>query len=240
MTTGWVRAGFAYNLLVRLRVLIAKPAPTNICILATPNLLSALNPPLQNSFPLPTPHSLLPIMETANPTFPPQISADLIALDKNGRVILVADIRGSRIIKRTLPRFISYLKATQTIVPFAMLVDPDTIQIIQWDGVNWSNALCCLKTLEVVKPYIRDFDEYMRNYENKWITGGYLGALLQSWLDDLAFHWKYKTPPAVEKLAEIGLLQRIEEGSTKTEVEIAGDMILFKFYELGKMNWFSR
>ena len=165
-------------------------------------------------------------METANPIFPPQISADLIALDKNGRVILVADIRGSRVIKRTLPRFTSYLKATHTIVPFAMLVDPDTIHIVQWDGVNWSNAISSLKTIEVVKPYIRDFDEYMRDYENKWITGGYLGALLQSWLDDLAFHWKYTTPPATEELAAIGLLERIKDGSTKTEVEIAGDTIL--------------
>ena len=165
-------------------------------------------------------------METANPTFPPQISADLIALDKNGRVILVADIRGSRVIKRTLPRFTSYLKATHTTVPFAMLVDPDTIQIIQWDGVNWSDVICSLKTMDVVKHYIRDFDEYMRDYENKWITGGYLSPLLQSWLDDLAFHWNSIKPPATKELAAIGLLQWLADGSTKTDVEIACDIIL--------------
>ncbi|MCP2728136.1 hypothetical protein [Limnofasciculus baicalensis] len=165
-------------------------------------------------------------METANPVFPPQISADLIALDKNGRVILVADIRGSRVIKRTLSRFTSYLKATQTTVPFAMLVDPDTIQIIKWDGVNWSDVICSLKTIDVVKHYIRDFDEYIRDYENKWITGGYLSALLQSWLDDFAFHWKLITPPATKELAGIGLLQPLVDGSTKTDVEIAGDIIL--------------
>jgi hypothetical protein len=165
-------------------------------------------------------------METANPAFPPQISADLIALDKNGRVILVADIRGSRVIKRTLPRFTSYLKATHTTVPFAMLVDPDTIQIIQWDGVNWSDVICSLKTIDVVKHYIRDFDEYMRDYETKSITEGYLGVLISVWLDDLAFHWKYTTPPATEELATIGLLQRLTDGSTQRYMEIGGDIIL--------------
>ncbi|HBB35564.1 MAG TPA: hypothetical protein DDZ80_27310 [Cyanobacteria bacterium UBA8803] len=165
-------------------------------------------------------------MDTANPEFPPQISADLIALDKQGRVILVADVRGSRVVKLTLPQFTGYLKATKTVVPFAMLVDPETIEIVQWDGVNWSDSICSLKTTDVVRPYIRDFNKYMHHYETKWITGGYLGGLLSAWMDDLAFHWKLTTPPATQELAAIGLLQLLEDGSTKTDVEIAGDTIL--------------
>lgn len=165
-------------------------------------------------------------MKTANPEFRPQISADVVALDKQGRVILLADVRGSRVVKRTLSQFTSYLKATKTTVPFAMLVDPETLQIVQWEGVNWSEAICSLKTTDVVKPYIRDFESYIRDYESRCITGGYLEALLSSWLDDLAFHWKLTTPPASEELAAIGLLQRLEDGSTKREVEIAGDTIL--------------
>ncbi|MEQ9357371.1 hypothetical protein [Coleofasciculus chthonoplastes] len=165
-------------------------------------------------------------METANPIFRHQISADVIALDKQGRVILVADVRGSRVVKLTLSQFKSYLKATQTVVPFAMLVDPETIQIVQWDGVNWSEAIYSLKTTDVVKPYIRDFDSYKRDYQHQQITGGYLETLLLAWLDDLAFHWKLETPPASEELAAIGLLKRLDEGSTKREVEISGDTIL--------------
>jgi hypothetical protein len=165
-------------------------------------------------------------MDTANPTFPPLISADLIALDKDGRVVLLADVRGSRVVKLTLAQFTSYLKATKTVVPFAILVDPERIEIVQWDGANWSDSICSLNTTDVVKPYIRDFDSYIRDFENKRITGDYLGGLLQSWLDDLAFHWKLKTPPASEELATIGLLQRLEDSSTRSYVEIAGDTVL--------------
>jgi len=158
-------------------------------------------------------------METANPIFRHQISADVIALDKQGRVILVADVRGSRVVKLTLPQFTSYLKATQTVVPFAMLVDPETIQIVQWDGVNWSEAICSLKTTDVVNYYDPSCD-------NQTIDGDYLEALIESWLRDLAYHWKSVTPPVTKELAAIGLLQQLEDGSTKSDVEIAGDTLL--------------
>jgi hypothetical protein len=158
-------------------------------------------------------------MDTAHPEIPAQISIDVIALDKTGQIILVADVRGSKTVKRTIQQFTSYLKAAKTVVPFAMLVDLETIEIARWDKEDWSESICSLKTAKIFSFYTNDFGK-------KTIYGDYLEALVESWLRDLAYHWKSKTPPASEALAAIGLLQQLEDGSTKRGVEIAGDTVL--------------
>ncbi len=55
--------------------------------------------------------------------------------------------------------------------------------------------------------------------------GLYLETLVEAWLRDLAYHWKSETPPESEKLAEIGLLQRLEGGTTHSLVNINGDTL---------------
>ena len=84
----------------------------------------------------------------------------------------------------------------------------------QWDGANLSE-LITLKTAAVLSHYDPEFG-------SKPIFEPYLITLVDVWLRDLAYHWKVGIPPASEQLAAIGLLQRLEGGTTQTEVEFGG------------------
>ncbi|MFN7384125.1 MAG: hypothetical protein ACK5RY_18675, partial [Dolichospermum sp.] len=44
-------------------------------------------------------------------------------------------------------------------------------------------------------------------------------TLTQSWLRDLAYHWKSETPPYIEEMKEIGLFTLLFDGTTE-ELEL--------------------
>jgi hypothetical protein len=44
-------------------------------------------------------------------------------------------------------------------------------------------------------------------------------TLTQSWLRDLAYHWKSETPPYIEEMKEIGLCTLLFDGTTE-ELEL--------------------
>lgn len=139
---------------------------------------------------------------------------DIVALDSDGRIVLLVESIGGASEQRALCDVTSYLKAANIVIPFAMLVDLEDIQIFQWDCANLSE-LISLKTTAVLSHYDSEFG-------NKPIFEPYLITLVDVWLRDLAYHWKSEIPPASEQLAAIGLLQRLEGGTTQTEVELGG------------------
>lgn len=141
------------------------------------------------------------------------IVADLVAKDSDGRIVLLVEFRGGAAEQQAISDITSYLKAVKMVIPFAMLVDLEDIQIFQWDGANLSEPISSLKTAAVLSHYDPEFG-------SKRIFEPYLITLVDVWLHDLEFHWKSKTPPASEQLAAIGLLQRLEGGTTQTEVEL--------------------
>jgi hypothetical protein len=142
---------------------------------------------------------------------------DFLAMDKNGRAVLVAEVTGHphnfKDVKRrkyALLRLIDILKyATKNLIPFAMLVDKINIEFFRWDGQNLSEPILMLDTPDVLSHYEPKFNE-------KSIYDMYLTRLTEGWLRDLASHWNSETPPYNNEMEEIGFLKLIEGGTTKT------------------------
>lgn len=140
---------------------------------------------------------------------------DLIALDKHGNNILVGKIRGfpfkypHKHIADDLWRMIeNWQSSVRNKVEFAMFVDLKDILIFKWNGHKFSEIIN-FNTNEV-------FNHYDSSFGNKRIFSLYLTGLTEGWIRDLAYHWKSETPPKFKEIAEIGLLQLLEDGDTTT------------------------
>ena len=60
---------------------------------------------------------------------------------------------------------------------------------------------------------------YDPEYAKKRVFKFYLVTLAEAWLRDLAYHWKSESPPGSEELQRVGLLSRMEGGTTVSIVE---------------------
>jgi hypothetical protein len=155
------------------------------------------------------------------------INVDIIALDKDDRVVVLIEVKiiqaqETAAKQRIADYMISWMKAVlakifeqRTIIPYAMFVDTEQILIFKWDGVNLSEPVCSLNTVEILRHYEPEFGK-------KWI---FEDTLIQSWLHDLDYHWKSEIPPASEQIAAIGLLPLLAGGTTKSGVELGGNRI---------------
>jgi hypothetical protein len=164
------------------------------------------------------------------------IDVDIIALDKDDRVVVLIEVK---IIQAQEPAakqriadyMISWMKAVlakiseqRTIIPYAMFIDTEQILIFKWDGVNLSEPVCSLNTGEILRYYEPEFGK-------KWMSEGYLEGLTESWLRDLAYNWKSEIPPASEQIAIIGLLQRLTGGTTKAGVQLGNFVYRDKLFD---------
>ncbi|MCG6133544.1 MAG: hypothetical protein MET45_02570 [Nostoc sp. LLA-1] len=85
---------------------------------------------------------------------------DFVAFDKDGQIVLIAEVQGfpftfkeAKTRKYAILRLIDYLQNTKILIPFAMLVDVENIQIFQWDGSDLSAPILCLNTVDVLSHY---------------------------------------------------------------------------------------
>ncbi len=158
------------------------------------------------------------------------INVDIIAVDKDDRVVVLIEVKiiqaqETAAKQRIVDYMISWMKAVlakiseqRTIIPYAMFVDTEQILIFKWDGVNLSEPVCSLNTGEICRYYLPTFG-------SKWIFEDTIETLIQSWLHDLDYHWKSEIPPASEQIAAIGLLPLLAGGTTKSGVELGGNRI---------------
>ncbi len=143
-------------------------------------------------------------------------SPDFVALDKEGQVILIAEVKGlpfnftdQKTKKYAILRLIDYLELAKNLIPFVMLVDVENILIFKWNGKNLSEPILCLNTANVLSHYEPEFS-------TRQIFSLYLTTLTEAWNSDFSYHWKSKMPPASKEMVEIGLLQKLEGGYTQT------------------------
>ena len=158
------------------------------------------------------------------------IDADIIALDKDDRVVVLIEVKiiqaqQTAAKQRIADYMISWMKAAlakiseqRTVIPYAMFVDTEQIRIFKWDGVNLSEPVCSLNTGEILRYYQPDFG-------SKGIFGHTIETLVEAWLHDLAYHWNSEIPPASEQIAAIGLLPLLAGGTTKSGVKLGGNSI---------------
>jgi len=151
------------------------------------------------------------------------IPFDIIAEDKSGKTILLVEVKARHLEGKQhkdwfIEKVKSYLQAANTQIPYAMLVDLEDIQIFRCDGTNLSEPVSYIKAAPVLSHY-----EPM--YGKKRIFHHYLEGLVEAWLRDLAYHWKSQIPPASEQIAEIGLLQQLEDGNTYSGIALSGETV---------------
>ncbi|MEG4213368.1 hypothetical protein [Microcoleus sp. S13_B4] len=159
------------------------------------------------------------------------IEADIIALDKDDRIVVLIEVKinqakekaaKQRIIdsalKRQIKHFLSKLSEKKVVIPYAMIASLENTIVFKWDGTVLSDAVLSLKTADILHPYDSKLGD-QRIFEP------YLTRLIEAWLRDLAYNWKSERPPASEQIAAIGLLPLLAGGTTKSRVEIGGDFI---------------
>jgi len=142
--------------------------------------------------------------------------ADILAEDSSGRPLLLAEIKGRVTDQESADRLLSFLEAVEPPIPFGMVADPETIRILKFDCGNPHGFGQTFRTADVLIHYDPQFAK-------KRILHDYLGTLVEAWLRDLAYHWKSEVPPGTDELTTIGLLPRLEGGTTRSEVVLGGN-----------------
>lgn len=160
-------------------------------------------------------------METAN--FIPQRQIDIIAYNSEEQAILIAEVKAlgfknHQAKQQAFSQLKSYWQSWHQVIPFVMLADLEEIEIFSGESVNASEPLLTLKTADILSHYDPEF-------ANTRILSPYFETLLEAWLRDLAYHWKSEKPPASDRVEEIGLLQQLANGTTKSEVVVESDTV---------------
>ena len=131
----------------------------------------------------------------------------IAAKDKDDKYILIIDVRFSAMYSSP---DINILKMEEyQHIPFLMFVN--------------SNVMRIFKSPTFTEVARLDTKKVLGHYNPKSIEGiiyqSTLITLTQSWLRDLAYHWKNETPPYIEKMQEIGLFTLLFDGTTE-ELEL--------------------
>lgn len=138
---------------------------------------------------------------------------DLVAKDKDGRVVLIGEVKAGRMRHEAEEQLKHYLQGFNEKIPFGMTVNSEKIRIFKWTKNAEPEPTCVLQTGDVLRFYEPDF-------ERKQILETYLTTLTEAWLRDLAYHWKSTNPPASVELEAIGLLAQLADGTTEDEVAL--------------------
>lgn len=144
--------------------------------------------------------------------------ADILALDAGDRPVLVVEIKGRVLDAETAKRILDYLESEDPPIPFGMVVDIENIHLLKYDCKGPAGFACSFRTADILKTYDPEF-------ESKRIFPQYLTTLVEAWLNDLANHWKSPDPPGADRLESIGLLSKLEGGTTRIEVGLGADAV---------------
>ena len=143
------------------------------------------------------------------------LRADIVAFDAADKPLLIAEIRARRAIDEAArEQLVALLHAAPASVSFALLADLGRIQIFGWNGQKLSQPLFEASTAEVLSFYDAEFGD-------KEIFDFYLGRLIEAWLRDIAYRWKSPDPPASQEMERIGLAGRLQNGTTRNEVDFS-------------------
>jgi hypothetical protein len=156
--------------------------------------------------------------------------ADLIARDREGRPVLVVEVKTRPARQTDLQQLrasidtISAASAAGGIV-YGMLVDPESIVVLTRNGHLPDLCLGPYRTTEVLSHYDPDFQGPEGQLVSAKVFGIYLRGLVEGWFQDLVLHWTEGEPPLRNELAEVGLLQRLEDGMVVEEGSVRDDSL---------------
>lgn len=144
--------------------------------------------------------------------------ADIIAQDSRGRDVLVVVVKGRQLEQDIVDRFFESIDLECPTVPFAMIVDVTHVYVKKKGHERRPGTYCVLDSADVFRHYDPDFGS-MRVFQD------YLSGLTEIWLLELALRRESETPPGMDALNALGLLERLEGGGAKREVPIGVDAL---------------
>jgi hypothetical protein len=149
-----------------------------------------------------------------------QKMVDVLVIDSDDRPVLLGEVTD-----RVAPpleaysKIMDFLDATDLLVPFVLIVDPERISIYRGDEAEQTKPVFSAKTVSVLGCY----SDYYR--ERKGRVGKELVlTLVKAWLGDLSYQRESKSspPPGTEALGEIGLLPFLKNSALDSEVCFGG------------------
>ena len=127
----------------------------------------------------------------------------IVAKDKDDKSILIIDVRFSAMYSSPDLKILKMEEYQH--IPFLMFVNSHVMRIF--------------KSPTFAEVARLDTKKILGHYNPKSIEGiiyqSTLITLTQSWLRDLAYHWKSETPPYIEEMKEIGLFTLLFDGTTE-------------------------
>ncbi|GET35898.1 MULTISPECIES: hypothetical protein [Microseira] len=152
-----------------------------------------------------------------------RIYAHGVALDAEERIVVLIQAHGQKLRPLFITEYVGYFKAARGVIPFMILLDKEDILIFAWYSDNVAEPICTLKVIDVLSRYAPDIESKQKSRSS--LSASYLVGMTKSWIDDLVYHWKSETPPALELIEAIGLLPLLKDGSTQSDVEIRLDIL---------------
>jgi len=135
--------------------------------------------------------------------------ADIVVFDADDVPVMLVEVKARQDEKVfDQEQLVQYLQAAPNI-PYAMLVTLRDIQIFEWKSQTLS-LLLTAPTADVLSDYEPEFRE-------KNIYEYYLTTLVETWLRDVAYHWKSATPPLFDQLSQLEIVAKLNNGTTRTE-----------------------
>ena len=136
-------------------------------------------------------------------------AADMVVEGRDGRPVLLVEVKVRRLDARSTSSLIHELGSSGPLVPFAMIVDPDRIQVFQRQEEHLVGPVLTMKASPVLRYYSDAFDEFL----SKGIRESFMETLVVAWLRNLNYQWKSKSSgaPGADRLARIGLLPLLKE-----------------------------
>lgn len=131
---------------------------------------------------------------------------DAVVTDRDDRIVALVEVKAHpatnwpEILPAILARF-------SEPIDFVLAVDLHEILVYRVERGRLGERLATFSSPEILSHYDPGF-------ASRRIFEPYLTTLAEAWLRDLAYHWKSGSPPGAEQMGEIGLLRRLEGGTT--------------------------
>lgn len=151
--------------------------------------------------------------------------ADLTVEDREGRPIMLVDVKTREITRDDVANLTDRLKAGSPVFPFGMIVDPERIVLVTADGANPDPLRDPIPAMDVLRHYSPNFHGAATPYGNRKFFRYYLTGLVRVWLEDLSTQWGQDEPPKPKALEESGLLQQLQGAFISEEYLIRDDPV---------------
>ena len=132
---------------------------------------------------------------------------DVAVVDKEDNPVALVQVKAHGVERSTttLSKQLSQFAERGT---FILTIDPNSIYLYKLTGEKLGEPIVHLDTRLVLQDYDPEFS-------GKRVFESYLLTLVEAWLRDLAYHWKSHNPPGIEELGRVGLVERLEGGTTQ-------------------------